>query len=609
MGIANLWDEIGEALRPRVTLEAFVADFLARHGRFPRVALDAYIFLQGDGAERNLMIKVMNLVALNVAVVVVLDGRLRPAKLRNDASGSLDWQAEIAHFTRVDPKEWDEDSATIRRFKAQCRVQGIDYFQAPGEAEAQCAVFQKWGVVDYVVTNDSDVLVFGATRVLRNFNKYPADIMGNSPHKLDKVGTSKHYWVTPVHMEDITERYHLTPDRLVFLASLRGGDYSLGAERIGIKNAMRLAICGTPGHERVVPQTAARVKSMASAPSQLSDIATMARDCFVTGPFGSLPKVNHKQVAVVESTLQTMVQAANRAVFGRLVTAAAGIVVDVDLYLLYLFPVVAKALYFFCNSTFSGTPDPDFLVCSGHHHIPRINMGRPVGVTHVVDGSAKFEGAPPPVTEPRWHEYRSSLTLLVVKLLVHRHPVCTTFTVQAEDVFEGVHHLCVVYEPDSLLQVAPLASDARLKQRMPNRVYVPTDILTKINPELEKAYRRSIASPFKTLDAFGICNHRQSPTRKSPPKRRRASPKKIPGLERGQSHLDLFFSGEPSPKRVKGRVTNGLPAYTLGTPPVLTPETAVGDPESPLLRSTRPMTPDDEVPLLESRIIVVSDDE
>lgn len=39
--------------------------------------------------------------------------------------------------------------------------------QAPGEAEAELATLSAGGYLDVVLTNDSDVFVFGATHVIR----------------------------------------------------------------------------------------------------------------------------------------------------------------------------------------------------------------------------------------------------------------------------------------------------------------------------------------------------------------------------------------------------------------------------------------------------------
>ena len=46
---------------------------------------------------------------------------------------------------------------------------GLPYITAPMEAEAQCAVMNELGLVDGVITDDSDTFLFGAQVVYRHF--------------------------------------------------------------------------------------------------------------------------------------------------------------------------------------------------------------------------------------------------------------------------------------------------------------------------------------------------------------------------------------------------------------------------------------------------------
>lgn len=48
---------------------------------------------------------------------------------------------------------------------------GIPTVTAPSEAEAQCAEMSRKGVVDAVVTTDTDALVFGAKNVVINLSE------------------------------------------------------------------------------------------------------------------------------------------------------------------------------------------------------------------------------------------------------------------------------------------------------------------------------------------------------------------------------------------------------------------------------------------------------
>ena len=56
----------------------------------------------------------------------------------------------------------------------ECRKLDVQCIVAPYEADAQLAYLSKEGLVDVVITEDSDLLVFGAKRVL-----YKMDEFGN----------------------------------------------------------------------------------------------------------------------------------------------------------------------------------------------------------------------------------------------------------------------------------------------------------------------------------------------------------------------------------------------------------------------------------------------
>lgn len=258
MGIADLWPVLSTAASKRVPFPVFLAQFYQKHGRPPRLAIDAYMFMfwsqvptqdvldEADQRRilRNFMAKLWYLVQNNVLFVVVFDGNWKPGKLRHgfipELLESLSYDEALKYFLTISPDKYSERNGLVESLKRILQRNKIDWVQAPAEAEAECAMLQNLGIVDYVVSDDSDTMVFGATKILRSFNRVKYHDEDNNP-----VISSTDYYVTPLEMEEITRVTGLTRDRLIFIAVLRGGDYSMGSEGIGITRAKELAMCGT----------------------------------------------------------------------------------------------------------------------------------------------------------------------------------------------------------------------------------------------------------------------------------------------------------------------------------------------------------------------------
>ncbi|XP_020204760.1 DNA repair protein UVH3 isoform X2 [Cajanus cajan] len=98
---------------------------------------------------------------------------------------------------------------------------GLPYIIAPMEAEAQCAYLEHEKLVDGVVTDDSDVLLFGARSVYKN------------------IFDDRKY-VETYFMEDIEKELGLTREKLIRMALLLGSDYTEGVSGIGIVNAIEV---------------------------------------------------------------------------------------------------------------------------------------------------------------------------------------------------------------------------------------------------------------------------------------------------------------------------------------------------------------------------------
>lgn len=409
MGIADLWPLV--AAEKRVPFGHFLSRFVAEHGRPPRLAIDAYMFMfysqlpdvnPEDAATqnrtiRNFMAKLWYFVQLNVLFVCVFDGKYKPGKLRNghipEVLGLLSYDELITYFRTLKPDQYPEGLLLVERLKSILQRNRMDYIQAPAEAEAECAWLQRLGVVDYVVSDDSDTLVFGASQMLRSFNrvKYMKD---KKP-----VLSLTEYYVTPVHMDVITESTGLDRNRLVLIAVLRGGDYSSGTEGIGITRAKEIALCGT--------------NLLSSLPRKdvqdfgaLPDFSRMFVDTFVNQEKVGLANQwtamkseldRSDSLSAFNSYLERFLREQTRDVFGRKTTFK-DVVVDDYYALLYFFPLVNSRLFRFTPFSVSygelTAPQNDLnisLDCS----VRRFNYvcaANVIGTLIVQGGKQRFEG-------------------------------------------------------------------------------------------------------------------------------------------------------------------------------------------------------------------------
>jgi hypothetical protein len=93
---------------------------------------------------------------------------------------------------------------------------GIPYVEAPSEAEAQCAALEELGLVDGIVTEDSDVFVFGGQAVYKNIFE-------------DKMYAEAYL------ASDAKREMGLGRNAMVALAMLLGSDYTDGVKGTQLK--------------------------------------------------------------------------------------------------------------------------------------------------------------------------------------------------------------------------------------------------------------------------------------------------------------------------------------------------------------------------------------
>uniref|UniRef100_A0A1I7TD08 XPGN domain-containing protein n=1 Tax=Caenorhabditis tropicalis TaxID=1561998 RepID=A0A1I7TD08_9PELO len=103
---------------------------------------------------------------------------------------------------------------------------GIPWIEAPGEAEAQCVELERQGLVDGVVSDDSDVWAFGVKHVYR--------------HMFAKNRRVQRYGEKTTANKDNCNLFCLTREDYVSIALLSGGDYSSGLVKVGAIGALEL---------------------------------------------------------------------------------------------------------------------------------------------------------------------------------------------------------------------------------------------------------------------------------------------------------------------------------------------------------------------------------
>lgn len=144
---------------------------------------------------------------------------------RSEAENKAAYEKELKALRAQQAKDRrDADEVTqvmVTECQALLRLFGIPYITAPMEAEAQCAELVKLGLVDGIVTDDSDTFLFGGTRVYKNmFN-------GNKFVECYLAG-------------DLEKELSLSREELISLAQLLGSDYTEGLPGVGPVTAVEI---------------------------------------------------------------------------------------------------------------------------------------------------------------------------------------------------------------------------------------------------------------------------------------------------------------------------------------------------------------------------------
>ncbi len=160
--------------------------------------------------------KTINLLKMNIIPIYVFDGKPPSFKWQ-----TINNRKEIKQKAseKLNDEEMNEEEK-IKYFKRtvhinkvqidECiellEIMGIPYVIAPEEADSQCAELVKCGLADGVLTEDMDIMTFGAKKIYRNITSYKKDTV-------------------EILMDDVLKTLNLNYEQFVELCLLFGCDY------------------------------------------------------------------------------------------------------------------------------------------------------------------------------------------------------------------------------------------------------------------------------------------------------------------------------------------------------------------------------------------------
>ncbi|KAL4973903.1 hypothetical protein BDW66DRAFT_141169 [Aspergillus desertorum] len=139
--------------------------------------------------------------------------------------GTFDYEQELKQLRSQQKKDRRDADEVTQIMITECQqllsLFGLPYITAPMEAEAQCAELVSLGLVDGIITDDSDIFLFGGTRVYKN--------MFNQSKYVECYLTA-----------DLEKEYALHRRKLISFAHLLGSDYTEGIPGIGPVTALEI---------------------------------------------------------------------------------------------------------------------------------------------------------------------------------------------------------------------------------------------------------------------------------------------------------------------------------------------------------------------------------
>lgn len=218
------------------------------------VAIDSYCWLhkgafacaeklvRGEATDVHIQycLKFVNLLLANeIKPILVFDGRHLPAKAGTEAKrresrdSSKKRAAELLRMGKVEEaKSFLRRCVDITHSMAlelirECRKRNVDCVVAPYEADAQLAFLNKKGIAQVVITEDSDLMLFGCSKVL---------------FKLDLTGSGLLIEREKLAVAMGCKEEKFTFDKFRYMCILSGCDYLDSLPGIGLAKAKKFVL-------------------------------------------------------------------------------------------------------------------------------------------------------------------------------------------------------------------------------------------------------------------------------------------------------------------------------------------------------------------------------
>jgi DNA excision repair protein ERCC-5 len=144
---------------------------------------------------------------------------------KSQAQNIQEYEQELRQLRNQQKKDRRDADEVTHVMITECQqllsLFGLPYVTAPMEAEAQCAELVRLGLVDGIVTDDSDCFLFGGTRIYKN--------MFNQAKYVECYLSS-----------DLEKEFDLTRDKMIAVAQLLGSDYTEGLNGVGPVTALEI---------------------------------------------------------------------------------------------------------------------------------------------------------------------------------------------------------------------------------------------------------------------------------------------------------------------------------------------------------------------------------